>query len=128
VPPAELPPRPRRRRLHPDVSVRSRIGASGTQGHKRIDGEGQRLKLDSNLFDRVSGSEFVNCGDSENRFALVERLHVEPPLALWVGVNHRAIVGEGIGWRREFVGGENRFHARHCKRLANIKMLDPRVR
>src|SRR5208283_5095978 len=71
-----------RRRLYPDVSVRSRIGASGAQGLKRIDGEGQRVKLDSNLFNRFSGSELVDCGDSENRLTLIERLHVESPLAL----------------------------------------------
>ena len=62
-------------RLHPDVSVRSGIRATGSQGFKRIDSEGQRLKIDSNLFDGVGGSEFVDCGHSENRFALVKRLH-----------------------------------------------------
>ena len=117
-----------RRRLHPDVSVGSRIGASGAQGLERVDGKGQRLKLDSNLFNGVSGSEFVDCSNGENRFTLVERFQVEPPLALGVGFNHRAIVGEGIGWGRQFVGRENRFHPGHCQRLAYIKVLYPRVR
>jgi hypothetical protein len=40
-------------------------------------------------------------------------------------MNHRAIVGKGIGWRRKLVGRENRFHAWHRKRLAYIKVLYP---
>ena len=116
------------RRLHPDVSVRSGIGATGPQGIERVDGEGKRFKLDSNLFNRFSGSELINRGHSENRFALVERFHGESPLALWVGPNHRTIVGERIGRRWKFVGRENRFHAGHCQRLAELEALHARMR
>src|ERR1700674_695971 len=116
----------RRRRggsLHPDVSFRSGVGAAGSQGIERIDDERKRLKVDSNLFNGFRRSEFVDGVDGENRLTLVEWLHSEGLLTLWVGMNHRAIVGEGIGRGRKFVGGENRLHARHGERLANVKML-----
>ena len=107
----------RSRRLYPDVSVRSGIGAAGAQGLERIDDEGKRFKIDSNLFNRFGSSELVHGGHGENRLALVKRLHGERLLALRVGPNHRAIVGECVGWRRKFVGRENRFHAGHRQRL-----------
>jgi hypothetical protein len=49
-----------------------------------------------NFFNGFRGREFVDSGHSQNRFALVNRLHSETALAPLASLDHRAIVGKGI--------------------------------
>ena len=114
--------------LHPHVAVGSRVGPAGTQRFERIDDERKRLKINANFFDRFRGGKLVDRGHGENRFALVERLHSEPPFAPLGGLNHCAIVGKAIGRSGKLLRSQNRSDARHGERLAGIDPRDAPVR
>ena len=55
----------------PDISFDPRIWSAGPQRVQGIDSEGKMFEIDFNFFDRLGGSEFIDCSDRENRFALV---------------------------------------------------------
>ena len=112
----------------PDVAIRSRIRTAGPQGVERIDHERKRFEIDLNFLDRFGGGEFVDCGHGENRFALIDRLHGEAAFAPLAGLDHRAIVGKGVGRRGKIVRGENRFDAGHGQRCVRVDALYPRMR
>ena len=81
-----------------------------------------------NFLDRFRGGEFVDCGHGKNRFALINRLVGEAAFAPLAGLDHRAIVREGIGRSRKIVRGENGFNAGHGERCVRMDALYPRMR
>ena len=92
----------------PDVAADARVGPAGPQAVQRIDDEGQRLELDLDFLDRLGRGELVDGGDGQDRLALVDRLVGERLLAFQVRLNRLAEVGDDVGGRGEFVGGEDR--------------------
>jgi hypothetical protein len=83
---------------------------------------------DLDLFDRVGGGELVDGGDGEDRLALIERLVGQRAFAFDVRRNSLPEVGHDVGGRREFVGGENAFHARHGERSIGVDAHHAAVR
>ena len=104
------------------------FGPPGRKRVERIDDEGKPLKIDLNFFDRIRGGEFVDCGHGKNRFALIERLHGKAAFAPLAGLDHRAVVGKGIGRGGKIVRGENAFDPGHGQRRVRMDALDPRMR
>ena len=119
--------RGRRRRTHPCVALRARVGAARPQAVNRIDDERQRLELDVDRLDRERSGELVDGGDGENRFALVERLVRQAALGLRRRLHAFAERGACSG-ARHVVGGENGLDAFHRERPARVEPRDARVR
>ena len=116
------------RRTHPDVPLHTGIHRTRQQRRDRIHAERQRFPLNLDPFDRFNRRQFVDCRDSQNRFALIERLVGQRLLALWVGFDDLARVIDLILGTRHFVGRQDRFHAGHGERRAGVDALDTRVR
>ena len=112
----------------PDVAIRSRVRTARPQGVERIDHERKRFKIDLNFLDGFRGGEFVDCGHSKNRFALIKRLIGKAAFAPLAGLDHRSIVGKGIGRGGKIVRRENAFDARHGERRVRIDALYPGMR
>ena len=87
---------------------------------------GKRFEIDLDFFDGLGGGQFVHGRHRQNRLALVQRLVGERPLALLVGLDHGAVVGQAVGRRGKIVRGKNRFHAGHGQRLARVDVLHAR--
>ncbi len=81
-----------------------------------------------NFLDGFRGGEFVDCGHGKNRLALIDRLIGKAAFAPLAGLDHRSIVGKGIGRGGKIVRGENGFDARHGERCVRIDALYPRMR
>src|SRR4029077_6727621 len=79
-------------RPRPDIPIRSRVGPTRPQRVERIDHKRQRLKIDFNFLDGFGGREFIDRGDRENRFTLINRLHRETAFTPLTRLDHRSIV------------------------------------
>ena len=106
---------PCRRRRIPDVSFEASVGAAGAKALDRIDDEGERFEVEVDSLDRFGGGQFVDRGDGENRFALVQRL-----------VRQRTF-GAAVR-RRQIVGGQDCFDAGHGQRGAGVDVAHAGMR
>ena len=79
-------------------------------------------------FDSFGSREFIDRRNSQDRFALIQRLHGQGFFALIVGLDHGAQVGHAVGGSRKIVLREDRFDAGHRQSLAHIEMLYPPMR
>ncbi|MFN7985646.1 MAG: hypothetical protein U0Q11_27715 [Vicinamibacterales bacterium] len=133
LPPLRLPHQLRSTRRRscrlrkPGVALRARVRAARTQTHHRVDHKRQRLVLDDDLLDGLSRRQLVNRGNRQNRLAFVGRFLGENLLALVAGLHAFAERAATLRFR-QVVGRQNRLHARHRERRAQIEAGDARVR
>ena len=115
-------------RCYPAVSLNACIRPAGTQTHKRIHHKRQPFNIQLDPLDGFRRDQFAFRAHSQNRFALIHRLHGQTAISLHIGCDHRAVISQaGCGWR-QIVLRDDRLDARHSQRGGHIDPAHTTVR